>query len=242
MQSDAISRERAQRAQRRIATGCLAVLAALVLIAFGVVLILLPLFEGVVQTLVNVGAFLFGGILLLIGAFLFGSGLAASTADLKGARLAQVLSSVLDANHTLLREPARGGLDARLDALIIGPGGVMAIKQVDDAGIFRCEGDLWLQRLPGKDFQIWDRNPTREFVQEIDRLRAYLNKRGLNNVPLTTLIVFTNPHAEISARAPAIPIAPLFTLPVELRNGYLLSPRIDEETQRRVRRAFMGRR
>ncbi|MCZ7544072.1 MAG: hypothetical protein M5R40_11330 [Anaerolineae bacterium] len=242
MQSDAISRERAQRAQRRIATGCIAVLAALVLIAFGVVLVLFPLFEGTLQTLVNVGAFLFGVILLLLGIFLATSGLATNAADPRGARLAQVLSTVLDANHVLVREPVHGGLDAKIDALVIGSGGIVLFKLVDDAGIFRCEGDLWLKRAPGKDFQVWHKNPTRDFLPEIDRVRAHLVKRSLTNVPLTAVIVLTDPYAEISARAPAIPVTTLFNLPVELRNGYLLNPRIDDEMQRRVRRAFAGRR
>lgn len=241
MQTDAISRERARRAQRRMATGCITALAALVLIAFGVVLVLLPLFEGALQTLINVIAFALGGALLLVGIYYFTSGMAIPTADARSARLAQVLSGVLDQNHILVRDPAPAGLNARLDAVVIGPSGIMVFKVVDEPGIFRCEGDLWLQRAPGKDFQLWRRNPTREFLAELDQLRAYLNKRSLNNVPLSTLIVFTDPHTEISARAPAIPVTTLFNMPTELRNGYLLRPRIDEELTRRVRRAFIGR-
>ena len=242
MQSDAMSRERASRARRRMATGCLTTLAALVLVAFGVVLMLFPLFEGALQTIVNIGAFAVGGALLVFGIFYFGKGVGSVTYDPRGARLAQVLSTVLDGRHILVREPAQPGLDARLDALVIGPGGIMVFKLVDEPGIYRCEGDLWLQRPPGKDFQVWLRNPTREFLPEIDRLRAYLNKRDLGSVPLSTLIVFTDPHASISARAPAVPITTLFNLPVELHNGYLLRPRIDEDLQDRTRRAFLGRR
>ncbi len=242
MQSDAFNRALTRRAQRQKLSGMIFLLAGLVLIALGILLLLfifVPFTGELPQVIIVLGDFAIGIIAVLVGLFRLTRGIATPTTDALGARLTQTLSPVLDEHHLLMRHVKPRGLPITPDALIVGPGGVMLLKLIDEPGIFRCEGDVWLLRRAGRDFSSWERNPSREMIQEIDAMGAFLAQKGLEGVPISAVIVFTHRSAEISTRAPAIPITTLEYLPIELRRGFLLSARIDTGTLKKTRRTLL---
>ncbi len=237
---DVFSKTRTHRARRYKVSGVLLGLVGLVLLAFGFLLWFFNVFSAntLIQILLVLVAFVLGLLALLAGLFNLARGFATPTADPLGARFAQTITPILDAGHLLLRNVTRADLMAQPDALLVGLEGVMLFKLIDEAGIFRCEGELWLSRVPGRDFWTWQRNPTREIIQELDALRAYLARKNLQGVPISAVIVFTHPQAEVSVSAPAIPVTTLDHLPAYLQNGYLLGARINEDLLKQTRRAL----
>jgi hypothetical protein len=75
-------------------------------------------------------------------------------------------------------------------------------------------------------------NPTREAVADIQALRTYLAKQGLENVPVYGVIVFTQDESRVRLMAnnPVVPITHLHTLITNLRGNYLAKDRIDQQT------------
>ena len=87
-----------------------------------------------------------------------------------------------------------------------------------------------MERRGGQTFVLSRMNATRECVTDIYALRKYLPRFALSNVPVFGVVVFTNPHVELAARQPVVPIAQLHTLPTVLRRDFLLEDRIDQKT------------
>ncbi|MBN1285857.1 MAG: NERD domain-containing protein [Anaerolineae bacterium] len=242
--TDSFNQTSARLAVRRKVSGFFLTLSGVLLMLIGLVIAVLNVFGGgAVQNLLVVGAIILGAVLVVVGAVNFVRGMRTPTTDPLGARLAQTLVSVLDSRHLLLRDHSmQANLVVKPDAVVVGPGGVMVLKLINEPGIFRCENETWLKRIAGRDFQSWKRSPTREIIQELDVMREYLASHQLQNVPIDAFIVFTYPAAEISVRAPAIAVTTLDYLPGELRHGYLLSDRIDMDLLRQTRRLLGGRR
>lgn len=242
--TDSFNQANAQIARRRKIGGVYITLFGVLLMLIGLAVAALNMLGGgPVQNLLVIGAIILGFLLVLLGVFNFARGMATPTTDPLGARLVQTVAPVLDSRHLVLRNHSiQADLVTKPDAVIIGPGGVMVLKLVDEPGIFRCEHELWLKRSAGRDFQSWRRNPTREVVQELDVLREYLASKQLQNVPIDAFIVFTHPEVEISVRTPVVAVTTLDYLPYELRHGYLLNDRISMELLRKTRRELGGRR
>ena len=84
-------------------------------------------------------------------------------------------------------------------------------------------------------------SPTREDLADIRRVRAFLDKHGLTDVPIFGVIVFTrNPgQVALQANSPELPITHLANLFTTLQNGYLIAPPIDSGRVAAVIRALI---
>jgi hypothetical protein len=141
---------------------------------------------------------------------------------------ANVLHPILDNQFTFIRSLNRRSI-GYVDALLIGPPGVMVFRLVDAIGAYANEGANWMRRDPNGQWLPARISPTREDLADIRRVRQFLSKRGLGDVPLFGMIVFTQEPRLVSLQAtqPELPITHLSNLYGSLQVGYLAAPPID---------------
>src|ERR1700716_3924081 len=86
------------------------------------------------------------------------------------------------------------------DYILVSPAGVHVLVVRQDAGSIACIRDQWnkgsgsrLLRLFGPTFG----NPSAEAARQLERVRALLAEHGMQDVPTSSLIVFTNPKVQL---------------------------------------------
>ena len=172
------------------------------------------------------------GIVLLIGAIALGVRAFTYRTDNDLAQMtARVLGPVLDDRFTYIRSVNRRGI-GYVDAVLVGPPGVLVFRIVDVAGVFFNEGPNWLEADPGRGPQAWKPasiKPTADCFADMKRLDQYLAGKGLARMPVFGVIVFTRaaPQVRLSFREPALPAATFSALLPTLQSYYLNQDRLD---------------
>ncbi len=153
--------------------------------------------------------------------------------------LAQITGSFLarqlDDRFTLIRNISKRET-GYVDAVLVGPPGVLVFRILNEAGIFANEGPNWLvQDVRSGEWKPAPMQPTKDCVADIEKINQYLISRGVE-VPLFGVVVFTQeaPVTQLKAREPVVPITPLSMLVVNLQPNYLAKDRIDPATAQRV--------
>jgi hypothetical protein len=85
------------------------------------------------------------------------------------------------------------------DYILVSPAGVQVLIVRQDAGQISCVRDEWRKasgRLTGL-FGPGLGNPSADAQRQLQRLRKLLAQAGLDDVPTSALIVFTNPKAQL---------------------------------------------
>jgi hypothetical protein len=176
-------------------------------------------------SLIGIGlVMLIGGVALGVRAFTY-----RSDNDL-AQMTARVLGPALDDRFTYIRSVNRRGI-GYVDAVLVGPPGVLVLRITDAAGVFFNEGVNWLEVDPGRGPQAWKPagiKPTADCFADMKRLDAYLAGKGLK-APVFGVVVFTRdaPQVRLSFRDPALPSATFSGLLGTLRTYYLTQDRLD---------------
>jgi hypothetical protein len=212
----------ARRGRDLMLIGAAALMIGLVVGAIGlfISIVLSSSFLGIIFLIVSAGLVLTGIVLVIRGLTLRRDNEEART-------VGEALSRELDQRYTYIRNIGRRGL-GYIDALLIGPPGALVFRITNEAGSFLNEQADWLEQTGGRSFRL-RHNFTRECVVDIHALRDYLAKRALHVVPVYGVIVFVNPHTQISTRNPVVPSAQLSTLKTVLQRDYLATDRISPE-------------
>lgn len=139
-----------------------------------------------------------------------------------------VLSQQLDDRYTLIRNVSKREI-GYVDAVLVGPPGVLIFRILDAAGVYANEGSNWLTQNSDGGWKPAGINATVECVADINKVREYLEKRELRDIPVYGVIVFTkeDPVTKLMADKPVVPITPLSTLGINLQPNYLAKDRID---------------
>ena len=172
------------------------------------------------------------GVLLLIGALALGVRAFTYRSDNDLAQMtARVLGPALDDRFTYIRSVNRRGI-GYVDAVLVGPPGLLVFRILDEAGVFFNEGANWLEADPGRGPQAWKTTsikPTADCFADMKRLDEYLTGKGLTRVPIFGVIVFTRdvPQVRLSSREPALPSATFSVLLATLRTYYLTQDRLE---------------
>jgi len=150
------------------------------------------------------------------------------------------LAQQLDARYVFIRNINPPGVPY-IDAVLVGPPGVLVFRVLDNAGVFANEGANWLERKPSGEWLPARVNPTREVVEDIQLVRELLERRSLPDVPVYGVIVFTkdDPLVSISAREPVVPITLLPSIVTNLSSSYFAKERIPPEVVASVVRVIM---
>lgn len=175
---------------------------------------------------------LFGGMILgLVGLGLALRSLTWKTDNPLADSTGKALSTYLDARYTFIRNVSKQAV-GYIDALLIGPPGILVFRILDREGIYFNEGGRWLKQRDKGDWQPIGWNPTREVVEDIKKLRQFLTLRGLQEVQVYGVIVFSKeaPLAQFSVKEPVVPVVHIDELSYRLSDSYFAKDRVDEKT------------
>ncbi len=183
--------------------------------------------------------FLLGGLIAGIGVLLSLRALTWKTDNNLALMTGEYLAQYLDERYTFIRNISKLGL-GYLDAMLVGPAGALVFRIVDKEGVYFNDHSKWLKRTRKDDWVAIRFNPTAEVVKDIQRLRELLAKRGLPDMPVYGVIVFTKeePIIQVIAEEPVVPIANLAELYVKLGDNYLAAERIEQQNVDAIVRLF----
>ena len=123
--------------------------------------------------------------------------------------LARVLGNGLGDEYTLYRN-LRPGVGGDLDAVLLGPAGLVLLEIKAYRGAFVLFGDRWYRAAPdGGDLTPWRGSPTLQARRNADRLARWLARRELAATPLYPLVVLTSGHVREVRTRPRVPVVPL---------------------------------
>jgi hypothetical protein len=198
--------------------------------AIGFVLFAIPLVsEGdVLYGLARGTLVIFGGLLFLVALGLAVRAVTWRTDNDLAVQVGALLAANLDDRFTFIRNISMREL-GYIDAILVGPPGVLTFRILDQKGVLANEGADWLIQNRKGEWRPLGSSPTREVVADIDKLRAYLSGRNLGDVPIYGVIVFTTeaPATQLMGKAPVVPPTHLSSLLVNLGDNYLAKDRID---------------
>ncbi len=136
------------------------------------------------------------------------------------------LTRYLDARYHFIRNVSKRGL-GYIDAVLIGPPGVLVFRILATRDVLANDGPNWLKQDGRRQWMPAGINPTRQAVDDVQKLRAYLTARRLGDVPVYGVIVFATPGAQVTTREPVVPVSTLPALVASLGDNYLAKDRID---------------
>lgn len=244
MRSIVPSRTIARRTHAQLEIAFVLVSGGIFLAVLGLALYVIPLTarESVYANLFNAGraVFLFLGFV----SALVGMGLAIRAATTRTENnlallAARVLEKQFDDHHTFVRNVNRRKL-GYIDALIIGPPGVLVLRIVDYTGTFLNEGSRWLKADASGEWHPMSNSPSREAIEDVKSLRRFFEARGLHDVPVFGAVVFIpdDPDAKLTLKEPAILATHLSSLYRRLQPNYLARERISNQAVQQVVRFF----
>jgi hypothetical protein len=198
--------------------------------AIGVVLYAIPLVQAgdTLYDLVRGSLIVFGALLFLLALVLVVRAVTWRTDNDLAVQVSSALGASLDARFTFIRNISTREL-GYIDAILVGPPGVLTFRILDHKGILANEGADWLIQNKKGEWRPLGNSPTREVVADIEKLRTYLSGRNLGDVPVYGVIVFTTDPSttQLMGKAPVVPPTHLASLIPNLGDNYLAKDRID---------------
>jgi hypothetical protein len=187
------------------------------------------------------------GVLLFIGVgiVLAGIGMAIRAATWKqdnslAIRVGEFLAPRLDDRYTYIRNVSKIGL-GYIDAVLIGPPGVLVFRVLDMEGSFLNDGPNWVKKDRSGQYvplasNPLTANPTAECLEDIKGLGEFCARRGIAQVPVYGVIVFTKepPLVTLKANNPTIPSSLAPGVVEALANSYFAAERIDNSTAQKI--------
>ncbi|RMG85676.1 MAG: NERD domain-containing protein [Chloroflexi bacterium] len=174
---------------------------------------------------VRTAMFLGGGALGLFGVLLAVRAITWKTDNDLAQITAAYLSEYFDERFTLIRNVSRIGL-GYIDAVLVGPPGVLVFRLVDKHGSFLNDRGKWLKLNKRNQWVPMRFNPTKDTADDVRNLRKYLASKDIQDIPVYGVVVFIpdEQHAHIQAEAPVVPVANLPHLYDALLDNYLAKP------------------
>lgn len=168
----------------------------------------------------GIGALVFlGGVLMAVRAVTWRTD---NDLAMQTARQMLQYPQVFDGRYTFIRNVSKMEI-GYIDAVLVGPPGVLVYRIVDSSGHFANEAANWLKEARRNEWMPAGIEPTRECVADIKKLREYLAKHKLPDVPVFGLVVFTKepPVTTLTAKEPTVPICQFSTMLPALEAEYL---------------------
>jgi Nuclease-related domain len=240
MRSVAPTRSLSRRSTRLFQVAVVVVLGGIFL---GFIAILLYAINFVVPS--NPGYAFYNGLRAVLGVVavlivLGGGAMAARAATWKqdnslAIRVSEHLSPRLDDRYTFIRNVSKLGL-GYIDAVLIGPPGVLVFRVVDIEGNFLAEGPNWVKKNNRGEYVPMMQNPTSDCLKDIKELGEYCARRGIAQLPIYGVIVFTKepPLVTLKTNNPTVPPTHAPNTIETLASGYFAAERMDASTTTKV--------
>ena len=124
-----------------------------------------------------------------------------------------------------------------IDAVLVGPPGVLVVRVTERAGTFFNEGAKWLKQKDKGQWQSLNWSPTSEVIEDIKKTREFLGSRGLSQIPIFGVVIFTEaePATRVTTENPVVPVLQPHELAYGLEDSYFAQrDRLDQLTANKV--------
>src|ERR1700694_4408935 len=106
------------------------------------------------------------------------------------------------------------------DYILVSPAGAHILIVRQEAGQIACVKDQWNKGSGSRIMSLFGPtlgNPSAEAAKQLQKLRALLAERGMQDVPTSALIVFTNPKVQLRVEGCSATVTTLKELKAVLR-------------------------
>ncbi|GAB5490395.1 MAG: hypothetical protein Phog2KO_06100 [Phototrophicaceae bacterium] len=161
-------------------------------------------------------------------------------AEMVGNVLEQELN--LDDRYAYIRNLSRSSI-GYVDAVLVGPPGVLVMRITTRAGTFFNEGSKWLEQKDKGDWKPLNWSPTEEVAQDVRKIREFLQTRGLPEMPIFAVVVFTEdePATRVTSEKPVVPVMQPYEMAYSLENSYFAKrDRLDQLKVNKVIKTLFG--
>ncbi|MFZ4828894.1 MAG: NERD domain-containing protein [Phototrophicaceae bacterium] len=151
------------------------------------------------------------------------------------------LLDVFDERYTFIRNINRPKL-GYIDAVLVGPPGVLVFRIVNTPGEFLNEGAGWVKRNAQGQSVLWRVSPTKEAIKDVESVRTFLQEGYGLSVDVYAVVLFTtSPEvSKVDKRQPVVPVAHLTTLVDSLRTNYLAKERLHPKDTTHISSLLLG--
>jgi hypothetical protein len=151
------------------------------------------------------------------------------------------LEQYLNDRYTFIRNISKREI-GYVDAVLVGPPGVLVFRILNERGVFANEGPNWLKQNKKGEWLPAGIDPTREAIADIRKTREFLAKHKLGEIPVYGVVVFIvePPYAQLMAKEPTVPLTHLKSLNDNLQTNYLAKDRIELNTVTAIVRLLFG--
>lgn len=234
------SRSLDRRARNFLYAALLVILTGAFIIVVGLALFAIPLvvpsnpsfdtYDSLRQFLVPAGI-----VVMVIGVIMAIRALTWKRDNPLAASTGEALADFLDHRYVFLRNINKLSI-GYVDAVLIGPPGVLVFRITDKAGIYFNEGSNWMIQKDKGEWHTLRWNPTKEVVADVKKLREFLQTRSLPEVPVYAATVFTKPvpDAQVTQQDAPVPVLHPEDLAYDLDDSYFAKDRIDVLTVNQV--------
>lgn len=141
----------------------------------------------------------------------------------------QNLEQYLGEAYTFIRNVSKRKV-GYIDAVLVGPCGVLVFRTLDYKGKFMNEKAKWLKADKQGNWKPMFTSPTQDVLVDVKNVRAYLADRNLNDIPIFGVVVFTenDPEAHLILKEPVVPATHLSSLYNRLQKNFLAKERMGE--------------
>jgi len=223
-------------------------LGAVLIILLGILLVTANVFMRTVRLVVPsnpnytlytfaTGAAIFLGVLMiLVGIALIIRAVTWKRDNVLAQEIGDALDDFLDKQYVYIRNVSRSAI-GYVDAVLIGPPGVLVFRITQRGGTYYNKGQNWLKQKDKDEWQPLNWSPSKECVDDIKKIREFLAARGLPDVPVFGVVVFTAapPATRVTVEQPLVPVLQPHELSYGLVDNYMANTkRIDIPTVTRV--------
>jgi len=225
MQNINPSRSLARRGRYYLFIGLVSFFGGAIAITLAVLFIFFPLWATGLFSVCQGAMFLLGVVFIGVGVVGIGRAVTLQKDNPLAYAVGEALGQFLDSRYTYLRNVSKRGV-GYIDAVLIGPPGALVFRIVDFTGVWMNERAEWVVQTKEGNLRHAKVNPSRECVRDVYALRKLLAKKGLGNVPVYAIVVFTSEHIKLTGDGPVVPICEIPTLSQIMKRHYLADERI----------------
>jgi hypothetical protein len=122
----------------------------------------------------------------------------------------KIIAAHLDDRFTLVHRVHLRGISSPVDAVLIGPPGVIVLAFAEDTGRVRCLGDNWYNWNDKKqDFDPTPRSPVKRVIESRAAMEAHVNARQMGTtMPIDCAVLIPDSRAQVEYMEPSAAIFP----------------------------------
>lgn len=191
-----------------------------------------------------VGLVWLGAILIILGIIMIMRALTWKRDNPIAAQVGEVLEQELnlDDRYAYIRNLSRFAI-GYVDAVLIGPPGVLVMRITQRGGTYFNEGSKWLKQKDKGEWIPLNWSPTEEAAVDVRKVREFLQTRGLGQTPIFAVVLFAEdePATRVTTEQPVVPVMQPFEMAYALEDTYFAQrDRLDQLTVNKVVKTLFG--